>query len=234
MRKIIWFFLPLIMTACSGGLVEVVVDTYIGGVPKHEKFYKVEGSDSLLVQEVYYYQNHTKRMEGVYPDDSVNNGIWIYWYENGKKNYEIELLNGKPAGDFQVWDIEGNLLPVSEYSIMSFDNRFPKIMRFFRMEEGKKVLIWEIHYYENRSKRAEGPVKQGKKYGKWVAWFDSGIKWSEGTFKYEVSHGKRTVWHDNGQKYYEGEYFFGDRSGVWQFWNSEGEFLKEIDYSKQK
>jgi len=108
----------------------------------------------------------------------------------------------------------------------------PKIVKYYK-DEKKEVLVKEIRYYENGSKKIEGNYQDDQRSGQWSFWYPDGSLWSQGVYKNGKENGLKTVWHKNGQKYYEGVSTDDKRTGIWRFWNEEGELIKEIDYNKE-
>jgi antitoxin component YwqK of YwqJK toxin-antitoxin module len=85
-------------------------------------------------------------------------------------------------------------------------------------------------FYKDNKLQSEGMLKDGKKEGKWVFYYDNGNKWSEGYFKNGIEQGTRTVYYENGKKRYEGSFRNGDKTGLWKFWDKNGELIKEIRF----
>lgn len=112
----------------------------------------------------------------------------------------------------------------------TFPDGHPKLVRTYQQEGKEQLLIKETYYHANHQKRMEGGMKNGKRHGKWTAWYEDGTIWSEGHYTEGVDDGLKTAYHDNGKKYYEGNYKLGERSGVWKFWDKEGKLIKEIQF----
>ena len=104
--------------------------------------------------------------------------------------------------------------------------------QFFRIHNNDSILVKEIGYYTDGTKRIEGEYLDGKRNGRWTYWYEDGKKWSEANYQADVRHGKSTVWHENGRKYFEGNYKSGDRVGRWRFWDEDGTLMKDINYDK--
>jgi len=231
-RYLLILLVPVVLIGCSGEGKKYVVSTFLDGSPKQVQFIEVNGQDTTVLKEIFYFQNGKKRLLGDYVSDSIYNGKWTGWYEDGTKNYEAIFENGVMADDWLVWDFDGNPMKKENYSMQVYDDGFPEILRFFEFDGDTIVQTGEIHFYDNHCRKTEGKVKSYKKHGRWIAWRRDGTKWSEGDFQYDVNHGWHTVYHENGRIFYEGEYRIGDRVGVWKIWNEEGDVVKETDYEK--
>ncbi len=108
----------------------------------------------------------------------------------------------------------------------------PKTVKYYN-NESKEILLSEINYYEDGTKKMEGAYENGERTGKWSYWYPDGKLWSQGVYKNGKENGLKTVWHSNGQKYYEGNTKEDKRTGVWKFWDEKGELLKQVDYDKE-
>ncbi len=64
---------------------------------------------------VTYYENGLKESEGNLKEGKEN-GLWTLWYENGKKKREGNLKEGKLDGLWTLWDKNGNIIKTVTYS----------------------------------------------------------------------------------------------------------------------
>jgi|TARA_B100001964_G_C13732849_1_gene379593 antitoxin component YwqK of YwqJK toxin-antitoxin module len=104
--------------------------------------------------------------------------------------------------------------------VETYDNGLPKVVKTYKVVEGKLQLVKEINWYPNGQKSVEGKwevldgetFKHNRKMGKWTFWHENGQKWKEGsytlwlnvynndtTFSYPKDD-KWTYWYENGQK----------------------------------
>jgi len=137
MRRIISFATVLFLfIGCNPKLEEVVIDTHPDGSPKEVNYLK--GKNKILVKGVYYYDNHTKRMEGEfknekrdgkwtawYPEgvvwsegwykDGERDGKGIVYYENGQTYYSGNYVMGKQVGVWKFWNEDGTFLKTIDY-----------------------------------------------------------------------------------------------------------------------
>ncbi len=218
------------MVGCSQHEIKKDISTYADGTIKQSAYYTMNGNDSTLVRVTFYYQNGKKSLEAHYVRDTILNGTWTIWYEDGRMNAECLFENGTRKGDWQIWDFEGNKLNTNQYTIDTSYNGLPLVIKYFQEQQGENEMIGLIEFYTNHLRKTEGPVKDNLKHGLWKAWYTDGTKWSEGNFQYDVSHGHTAVWHENGQIFYEGNYQLGKRIRKWTFWDKDGRVLKELDY----
>ena len=96
MKKIL--LLTLLATLMFGcGKKKVVESTYQNGNPRVIKYYHKSGKDLVLDQEVVYYENKQKKIEGNFKD-LQRDGHWKAWYENGTIWSEGDYKDGKRNG----------------------------------------------------------------------------------------------------------------------------------------
>ena len=108
-----------------------------------------------------------------------------------------------------------------------------KVEKYYTYKKGKKELVKEVQYFENKQMKMEGYYLNNLRNGKWTAWHKNGKVWSEGFFKDGLSEGIRTVYHENGNKDMVGRYARDQKVGKWQFYDNAGKLDKEADYDKK-
>lgn len=89
---------------------------------------------------------------------------------------------------------------------------------------------YEVDYYESGKIKYEGNWKNGKKTGKWMSFYESGLPWSETRFIEGKREGNTASWYENGKKRFEGQYKNDKRHGKWSFWDEEGNLIKEEEF----
>lgn len=137
MRTIRLNLIPIvlvILVSCKQPLTKVVEQKYPDGSPQLERFFKEDGNKRELVKEVLYWPNKNKKIEGSYAD-SLRDGHWIAWFENGKKWSEGYYIKGVEDGPKNVWYETGQLFYTGQF------------------KNGKKVGVWKI--YDERGTLAQ-------------------------------------------------------------------------------
>jgi antitoxin component YwqK of YwqJK toxin-antitoxin module len=76
---------------------KVVEESYPDGSPKRVCVYKGKGENRELIREMTYYPNKRMQMEGNYKE-SMRDGKWTYWHENGNLWSEGWFKKGKSDG----------------------------------------------------------------------------------------------------------------------------------------
>ena len=116
----------VLLVSCKPQVTKVVEQKYPDGSPQLERFFKGDEKNKELVKEILYWPNKTKKIEGSYKD-SLRDGVWTAWFENGKKWSEGSYIKGVEDGNKSVWYESGQLFYAGKFTM------------------GKKVGIWKIY-----------------------------------------------------------------------------------------
>ncbi|MDP4267431.1 MAG: hypothetical protein Q8880_08355 [Bacteroidota bacterium] len=132
--KYLLLYIALITFFSCSNRHEVVEKKYPDGSPKVVKIYEGSGADKKLVKEISYYPGKKKYIEGEIKHDSIKDGKWTVWYQNGKvwsegyfkddkadgkrtvyyengnKRYEGEFKDGVRTGTWNFYDEQGKLV----------------------------------------------------------------------------------------------------------------------------
>ena len=87
---------------------EVIDKKWSDGSPQIVKVYETKGKSKKLVKEIGYYKNKQKYVEGEV-NDSIKEGKWTVWYEDGKIWSEGYFKNNKPEGKRTVYYQNGKI-----------------------------------------------------------------------------------------------------------------------------
>ena len=96
--------------------------------------------------------------------DWEEDGLYIFWHENGQKWMEITYKDGKHDGLWTEWYKNGQ---------KTWEGTW---------KDGEKDGFW-TEWYENGQKDEEGTFKAGQKDGLWTFWYENGQKIQEETYK---------------------------------------------------
>lgn len=137
MRKILPLLFLWALWSCQTKPYESIESTFEDGSPQLVRTYKSENK-KVLLSETHYYPDQKKKMEGSFKND-LRDGIWSYWYANGKlwsrgtyvegiekgiktvwfengvKYYEGFIDDGVRKGAWNFWDENGNLVKKINY-----------------------------------------------------------------------------------------------------------------------
>lgn len=93
--RIALLLLPVLLVACSTH--KHVASSHPNGKPEVVLYLKGDGDQAEKVMEKVYYPNGQLEYVGHF-DKGVENGEWMYYYENGTKKYREVWLNGLEHG----------------------------------------------------------------------------------------------------------------------------------------
>ena len=110
---------------------------------------------------------------------------------------------------------------------VSFPNGKPQIVRYY---DKHNQCVKETEYYETGQVKLEGPLKDGKREGRWRAYLRDGRPWSIDDFKDGELNGPSTVYWENGNLRWEGYYKAGKHCGHWKWYDEQGILLREDNY----
>jgi antitoxin component YwqK of YwqJK toxin-antitoxin module len=132
--------------------------------------------------------------------------------------------NKKPKPVFAIDSPQGEI-------VASYNDTLPQIIFFYKLDEnGKKTQekIGEAYYYENKQEYVGGGLKDGKREGKWYAFFRDGSVQTEAFYVDGKEHGAYNVYRENGKPLYKGHYNNGICDGTWYIYDEDGKLTKKI------
>ena len=113
----------------------------------------------------------------------------------------------------------------------AYDDGSPQKVLYYKVENGKKILVKSVEYHPNHNVYIEGGYKNDQREGEWKSWYDDGKLWSVGTFKAGVQVGETLTYYENGNLRYSGTYDkHGKRTGKWKFYDEKKNLLETIEY----
>jgi antitoxin component YwqK of YwqJK toxin-antitoxin module len=119
--------------------------------------------------------------------------------------------------------------------IAMYTDSIPQVVFYYKLDEkGKHTQekIGEAYYYENQQQYVGGGFKDGKREGKWYAFFRDGSVQTEAFYIDGKEHGAYNVYRENGNPYYKGHYDHGNCDGTWTWYDEEGNITKKIKADK--
>lgn len=124
--------------------------------------------------------------------DSLLDGKFTFWYENGQKQAETHHQKGKQHGLLTMWYENGQ----KEEEI-----------QFQNGKGNGPVTQW----YENGQKKANAHYQDNKLHGLFTSWYENGQKKTEIHYQDGKPHGLFTRWDENGKKIEESYYQNGEK-----------------------
>lgn len=141
-----------------------------------EKYYNEDIND-VCIYGIHYFKTYEAALSWYYEHHDKKDGNYIGWYDNGRKYYESNYVNGKKHGKQYRWYNNGQL----NYEYNYIDGK----------KHGEQYC-----WYDNGFKRYECNYIDGEKHGKQHGWFFSGRKEYEVNYFYGKLHGKQKYWSD--------------------------------------
>ncbi len=106
----------LLLSACNEYDGSEVSSYYLpDSVPKVVSYYKYVGNKKKVVKEIRYYINGQVEQEGNYDDDGKMHGKWVYYFDDGKKQREINYEHGKKNGELIEYYRSGKKMYIAHY-----------------------------------------------------------------------------------------------------------------------
>ena len=98
-----------------------------------------------------------------------------------------------------------------------------------RVKDGKKEGEW-VWYYDNGQLDWKGTYRNGKKEGEWVLYHDNGQLSLKGTYRNGQLEGEWVLYRDNGQLWRKGTYRNGKKEGEWVRYGDDGQLWSKETY----
>jgi antitoxin component YwqK of YwqJK toxin-antitoxin module len=196
-----------------------------------------------------------------YDNNGKKNGLWKYFYADGKLQREGTYKHGEENGYFKDYDKDGNLLTTAKYAdgtkledvaeLVKLDLRkdyYPdgkvKIAATYnkegnlegvRREYAPDGKIEKSFIFRNGIMIGEGIVtEKGERDGDWKEYFNDGHLRAEGKYNKDIKEGPWKFYHPNGSVEQEGAYYKGKPEGEWRWYYPDGQLLREELYYNGK
>lgn len=102
-----------------------------------------------------------------------------------------------------------------------------KIVGYYEIDGTDSVKVGERTFYPNSEKvYLEFRIKDGKRHGECLSFFQNGTRQSLNTYKEGMLNGDYRVWHENGELQIEGQYENNKEVGEWVFYDKDGNVKK--------
>ena len=140
-----------------------------------------------------YYISGKIQMEGNF-EKGVEDGIFTYYYENGLVSSKGEKKYGFSNGAWEYWYENGKLREKRDYGKLPVTEDFFTMMDFYD-STGKHIIKngtgeYSV-FYHNKKQKEKGKFENGKRIGKWKAYYENGsLKYEETYKKGELENGK--------------------------------------------
>ncbi|MBP7734932.1 MAG: hypothetical protein KA369_03055 [Spirochaetes bacterium] len=103
------------------------------------------------------------------------------------------------------------------------------------MKDGKKNGTWVFYYQKKKEQKtslreAQGLFRDGKKEGVWTRYFESGKPMMEGSYEADKQTGPWKYFYESGRVKAEGPFREGQRDGEWVQYDEEGNLMGKMTY----
>ena len=192
--------------------------------------------DPYTGQGIEEYENGKKQMEVNIKDGKIHGKI-KEWEKNGEKIYEAEYVNGQQTGTEYQWYATGKI----KLEVAYVNNKPEgKCLEYHKNGQLKSEGIFRNGveegkhqwWFDNGQLDKEIIYVNGKEDGKVFNWFRNGKKSAEGNYTMGEKNGKITEWFENGQVKYEANFVNGKEDGAFYYWSKNGLLLGEQLYEK--
>jgi len=115
--------------------------------------------------------------------------------------------------------------------VAAYNDTTPQVVIYYKVDENgnpTQEKIGESFYYENNQEYVGGGLKNGKRDGKWYAFFRDGSVQTEAYYIDGKEQGAYNVYRENGKPYYKGHYDHGNCDGTWYWYDEDGNVTKKI------
>jgi len=94
---------------------------------------------------------------------------------------------------------------------------------------GNAEIVDVVEYHPDGTVKLKGKTQNGKRIGKWEAYYPSGYKWSEAIYRNGQREGDAITYYPNGMMRYQGRYYDNEKTGIWMFYDTLGVLIERVD-----
>ena len=122
-----------------------------------------------------YYKSGKLKFEGKYTNkySKQENGLFVYYYESGNKEYQETYIEGLKSGKLSSWHENGTKKTEGEYTIIKVNGTKSSeltIINHWDENSNQKVINgYGILTETDKTESAVGEIKKGVKHGLWEA-----------------------------------------------------------------
>lgn len=258
------------LTTWASHAQQKIVKYYASGKVKYEGFVKDGVLDSTYTE---YYENGNKWVEGIYkkqyyktssvyiiqstcgvgedtskPSDGIKNGLWKWYYKNGKLSETANYFGNIKVGQYLSYDTTGridenefynagNLVQRQEYNNGILESFLMRTYIPIKDKDGSVGLIYAdlVHeYYETGELKC---VKHLNNYhyldGSYIEYWPNGFFKYVGEYKVNRKDGMFHDYYENGNFKFEGVFKDDHPHGKQYYCNEQGKIIK-IEIWKNK
>ncbi|MEN8250419.1 MAG: toxin-antitoxin system YwqK family antitoxin [Bacteroidota bacterium] len=167
-------------------------------------------SKGVSGDKTFYYENGAKQSEGELIN-GAENGLWNYYYENGSLQITGNYINGVENGLWKWYYESGELKQTGNYKNGMLDGTWLNYNVQGILVDSSNFII-------------------GRLNGGYNAFYDNGSIFQSGTYKRDKQVGEWKVYHENGKLSAIGSFEDGELNGIWKYTDLEGNPTQELNY----
>jgi len=181
---------------------------------------------------VQFYENQALLAEGNYDAAGKKDGVWEYYYSNGKPRRKEEYKNGTAKGEAVVWYENGVVKKEVKFNQEGTDSEIREyeyngMLSDAGVLKGKDEYEYTYYYPSGNVRKKLTFVNDKLKDGKSVVYYDNGQKQKELVYKNEEINGPYVSYFDNGQIDETFSYQDGQITGPYKSYTENGKVLIE-------
>jgi len=115
--------------------------------------------------------------------------------------------------------------------VATYNDSTPQVVYYYKVDKKGNPTdekIGEAFYYDNKQEYVGGGLKDGKRDGKWYAFFKDGSVQTEAFYIEGLEHGAYNVYQENGKPLYKGHYDHGNCDGTWIYYDKDGKETRRV------
>lgn len=85
--------------------------------------------------------------------------------------------------------------------------------------------------YDNGQIRIQGWLKDEKREGRWISFYQNGVRWSEDTYRNGKKDGPTKAYYPSGILKYSGIFLEDREAGTWNFYEETGKLVEARDFN---
>ena len=204
MKKLPIYFLIIILIA-GYSCTRVKETKYPSGTLKSSQQYKGKKQQGVST---WYFENGKKELEVNYLNDKPH-GTATRWYQSGIRESMDTYVEGKRTGPSRKWDTQGLLIEELNYLNDSLHGNY-------------------LLYYENGQVKIEGYYNMGLYDSTWTYFDITGMKVGDGSYK--NGNGLQRAFYPNGKLRLTVPYENNKRNGYEIWYNQQGKEVNRVLY----
>jgi len=183
----------------------------------------------------YYFTSGNLKSIGKYDDRGKRQGLWKFYYFNGKYEGEENFVNGVLEGPVMYNYTNGKLSLKGFYKDGKQQGEFTKYFKtggvnYIEMYEGGLANGIRRSFFPSGVANSVENYKDGKMNGPFVVYHSNGKKEKEGQIVEDRISGPYVNYFDNGMKAIEGRYENGLSVGPWKQYHRNGNLKLEENF----